>query len=75
MGSEIKPGELDRSVPGPQVVQGGTFGIEAGEETGQEGEYACDDCGKKARLEKKIIVPRCPDCGGESFHWHPEEKD
>ncbi len=75
MGSEIRPGEKDRAVPGPQVRQGAAFAVQAGEEAAQEGEYTCEGCRKKTHLEKKIIVPRCPDCGGESFRLSQGEEE
>ena len=62
---QLKNKEL-KNVQGPQV-RGASIGIEVGEKTTEDGEYQCEECGKRHYVEKEIYMPNCSECGGMKF--------
>jgi Zn finger protein HypA/HybF involved in hydrogenase expression len=38
-----------------------------GETARESGEFRCEKCGHLVSLERGLLIPRCPQCGFDSF--------
>ncbi|MBW3538603.1 zinc ribbon-containing protein [Candidatus Parcubacteria bacterium] len=46
---------------------------QAGENAQKTGTFHCDNCGERVRVEEGRSIPRCPNCGNDTYDSRTQE--